>query len=95
MRPKLKALFLGVDGATWNILNPLIKKAKLPNFSHIIQQGFSAKTRSLKPLGSPMLWTSINTGKIPDKQVLKIFMLHLKVLGAKEFGILFRIMVIV
>lgn len=61
-----KAIIIGMDGLEWNILNPLLAEGKLPNFSRVIQNGAVAPLRSFNPLLSPLIWTTIATGKDPD-----------------------------
>ena len=62
-----KVLVLGLDGATWDIINPGIKDNKLKNFSQLCQTGVYGNLRSIDPMYSPSLWTSIATGVSPEK----------------------------
>lgn len=36
---KGQIVFLGVDGATWDVINPLIDHGKLPNITKLIASG--------------------------------------------------------
>jgi predicted AlkP superfamily phosphohydrolase/phosphomutase len=56
-------VILGLDGADWNIINPLIKKGKLPNLDQLIKEGSSGVLETIRPTKSPVIWTSIATGK--------------------------------
>jgi len=58
-----KVAIIGVDGASWNLIEPLIHNNALPNLSSFIQNGSSGFLRSFKPIRSPVIWTSIATGK--------------------------------
>jgi len=56
-------IVIGLDGADWNILNPLLKKGELPNLNRLIKGGSSGVLHTFKPTKSPVIWTSIATGK--------------------------------
>ena len=59
--------FIGIDGATWERMEPLIAQGKLPNTATLMEQGAHGVLRSLPSLVSPRIWTSIATGKVPEK----------------------------
>jgi Flp pilus assembly protein TadD len=65
--PLRKIVFIGVDGAEWHMINPLIEKGKLPNFKKIVEGGASGPLRSMEPMLSPLLWTTMATGKLPEE----------------------------
>ncbi|MEN0005304.1 MAG: alkaline phosphatase family protein [Bacteroidota bacterium] len=58
-----KVLLIGWDGADWKIIHSLIDQGLLPNLEQLINQGVSGKLATLDPPYSPILWTSIATGK--------------------------------
>ncbi|MBU0532696.1 alkaline phosphatase family protein [Patescibacteria group bacterium] len=64
---KNKLVLLGLDGADWKILDPLIKEGHLPNLKHIVENGSHARLRSTTPPITPVAWTSIFTGVNPGK----------------------------
>jgi predicted AlkP superfamily phosphohydrolase/phosphomutase len=64
---KNKFLLIGWDSADWDIINPLIDSGKMPHLEKFINEGVSGKIATLDPPLSPMLWTSIATGKRPYK----------------------------
>jgi predicted AlkP superfamily phosphohydrolase/phosphomutase len=68
-RPKI--LLIGFDGASWNLMGPLLKQGKLPNFQKLIRGGSTASLSTLTPTWSPLLWTSIATGKRPEKHGIR------------------------
>jgi len=68
-----RVYILGLDGATWSIINPLMKKGLLPNFSKATHEGVFGSLMSLEPYFSPMVWTSIATGKLPEKHGIRHF----------------------
>ena len=68
---KTKVLFIGLDGATWNIMSPLVIEGRLPNIKRLIDKGSFGNLESFYPLTSEVIWTSIATGKSPDKHNIK------------------------
>jgi Flp pilus assembly protein TadD/predicted AlkP superfamily phosphohydrolase/phosphomutase len=62
-----KVMILGIDGADWNIIEPMFRRGELPNLRRLVRGGVRADLESIFPLLSPLIWTSIVTGKAPDK----------------------------
>ena len=54
---------IGLDGATWDILDPLIEQGKLPVFKKLKENGAWSRLRTFDPTLSAVVWTSIATGK--------------------------------
>jgi predicted AlkP superfamily phosphohydrolase/phosphomutase/Flp pilus assembly protein TadD len=65
-RPLRKVIFIGVDGGDWEIITPMIDAGYLPNFKKIVEGGSTGPLKSIEPLLSPLVWTSIATGKLPE-----------------------------
>jgi len=64
-------LLVGVDGADPDIVERLAREGRLPTFARLAREGVLARLRSREPLLSPLLWTTIVTGrKAPDHGVL-------------------------
>jgi len=61
-RPR-KVLLIGWDSADWKVITPLIDAGKMPNLAGLIEEGICGNIATLQPVLSPMLWTSIATGK--------------------------------
>ncbi|HET9794909.1 MAG TPA: alkaline phosphatase family protein, partial [Thermoanaerobaculia bacterium] len=59
-------LLIGVDGADMGIADRLIAQGKLPSFSRLKREGASGRLRSIEPLLSPIVWTTIATGREPQ-----------------------------
>lgn len=68
---KDKVIVIGLDGSTWKVLNPLIKKGKVPFIKSLIDKGTSGILESTIPPLTPPAWTSFQTGVHPEKH--KIF----------------------
>ena len=62
-----KVLIVGLDGATWTVLEPWIEDGTLPNLRRLRQEGAWGDLRSsIPPLTAPA-WSSFLTGKNPGK----------------------------
>jgi predicted AlkP superfamily phosphohydrolase/phosphomutase len=85
-----KLLIIGLDGATWRVIHPLIKKGQLPNLNRLIQEGTSGNLRSLEPMISAMLWTTISSGKLPDKHGVRDFAVSSKAVRCKRLWNIFE-----
>ncbi len=62
-----KTLLIGWDAADWKIIGPMLAKDELPALKKLIQKGVYGNMSTMNPPYSPMLWTSVATGKTPDK----------------------------
>ena len=62
-----RVIVLGLDGVDPEVVALLVSEGKLPNFATLQRDGAYAKLRSSLPLLSPILWTTIATGKPPDQ----------------------------
>lgn len=65
--PERKTLLIGWDAADWKTINPLLDAGKMPNLARLVEQGVTGNLATIQPVLSPMLWTSIATGKRPYK----------------------------
>ena len=62
-----KVLLIGWDAADWKVINPLMEAGLMPSLQSLVEEGVMGKLATLDPVLSPMLWTSIATGKRPYK----------------------------
>src|SRR3984957_17411471 len=62
-----KVLLIGWDAADWKVINPLMDAGKMPHVRRLVENGVTGQIATLHPPLSPMLWTSIATGKRPFK----------------------------
>ncbi len=72
----MKVFVLGLDGATWDILEPLLDEGLLPNLARLREQGVSGSLRSVFPPLSPVAWTGVMTGKNSGKHGIFEFLEH-------------------
>ena len=59
-------ILIGLDGASWNVLDPMIEAGELPNLAALVERGTSARLATVEPVISPTVWTSIATGRSPE-----------------------------
>lgn len=62
-----KVLLIGWDAADWKVIHALVEQGKMPHTAKLIERGVMGDLATLHPVLSPMLWTSIATGKRPYK----------------------------
>ena len=53
---------VGIDGITWDLLQPMIERSELPNFAALSNEGARGVLLSEEPTISPALWATIATG---------------------------------
>ena len=62
-----RLLIVGWDAADWKIADPLLAAGGMPHLARVIAGGVRGNLATIYPALSPMLWTSIATGKRPGK----------------------------
>ena len=62
-----KVLLIGWDAADWKIISPLLDAGLMPSLESLLNKGVMGDIATLEPILSPILWTSIATGKTGDK----------------------------
>ena len=61
-----RVVVLGLDGVDPETVDLLVGEGKLPHFARLRQEGAYGRLHSERPLLSPIIWTTIATGKTPD-----------------------------
>jgi predicted AlkP superfamily phosphohydrolase/phosphomutase len=61
-----KVVFIGIDGACWNIIDPLIDEGLLPTFKRLKAEGAYGILRSVEAYVSPPAWATMMTGFLPE-----------------------------
>ena len=79
-----KLVLIGIDGATFDVMDPLLRTGRLPHLSRVVSRGCRAKLKSLIIPTSPLCWSSIVTGKNPGKH--GIFHFTEKIPGRYNIG---------
>jgi predicted AlkP superfamily phosphohydrolase/phosphomutase len=62
-----RLLLVGWDAADWKVIDRLLAQGDMPHLAQLIAQGVRANLSTIFPPLSPMVWTSIATGKRPYK----------------------------
>lgn len=68
-----KLMLIGIDSATWHVMTPLMQDGKLPHFARLVQGGAHGPLKTFYPTLSPLVWSTISTGKSPEKHGMKSF----------------------
>ena len=64
-RRNRKALIIGLDGATFDIMDPLLAAGELPHLAQLMADGVWGRLRSIIPPNSAPAWAAFLTGKNP------------------------------
>ncbi|MEE8525913.1 MAG: alkaline phosphatase family protein [Thermoanaerobaculia bacterium] len=62
-----RVLILGLDGMDPQTIDLLMSEGKMPNFAKLRQEGAYGRLLTQKPILSPIIWTTIATGKGPEE----------------------------
>jgi predicted AlkP superfamily phosphohydrolase/phosphomutase len=73
-----KVIFIGLDGATFDVLDPLMSKGLMPRLSDFIRNGVRGPLETTIPPITPTAWVSWMTGKNPGKHGIFEFLLRRK-----------------
>jgi hypothetical protein len=70
-----KLLFIGIDGASWKVIGPLIASGELPTLARLSKEGtYATDFDTLKEgVASPLIWTTIATGRTPQDHGIDSF----------------------
>lgn len=60
-----RVLLVGLDGATFDVLDPLMAEGVMPSLQRLVQSGIRATLQSTVPALTPPAWTSLVTGRRP------------------------------
>jgi len=72
-RAAQRLLIVGWDAADWQVIDPLIKQGRLPVLASLMARGIRSDLSTLEPKLSPLLWTTIATGRTPDRHGIANF----------------------
>jgi tetratricopeptide (TPR) repeat protein len=80
-------ILVGLDGADWQAIEPLAAAGRLPAFARLRASGHTGVMRATPPLLSPILWTTIATGRRPEDHQVLDFMVDLPSGGQAPAGV--------
>lgn len=61
----IRTLLIGIDGATFTILDAMLESGTMPQLSALLARGVRAPLRTIVPALTPPAWTSLMTGRTP------------------------------
>ncbi len=77
-----EVLLIGVDSFDWRIIDPLMREGRMPNLARLVARGTRAHLRTISPILSPVIWTSIATGVKPSRHGIVDFVVAARDTGA-------------
>jgi hypothetical protein len=87
-KPQIPApalLVFGIDGATYEVADVLMAQGDLPTLASLEARGSRGVLRSMEPMFSPLLWTTMATGKIPEEHGIRGFRVQASELSTPRF----------
>ena len=66
-KPASRVLLIGLDGATWTLLDPMISSGDLPALASLISGGVKGTLESTIPPVTASAWSSLYTGRSPGR----------------------------
>jgi Tfp pilus assembly protein PilF len=83
-RPSPPVIFIGLDGADWQLLDEYMAAGVMPNLKRIVGEGTAGTVETLHPPLSPLVWTTMMTGVDPVKHRILDFVRFNPASGQKE-----------
>jgi len=62
---RARVVLVGWDGADWKFLDPLLAAGALPHLAALVAKGRTWNLATYQPMASPLVWTTIATGRTP------------------------------
>lgn len=62
----LKVVLVGLDGADWRVIEPMMEEGGLPTFAAMMREGASGGLATIPDSNSAVIWASIYTGATPE-----------------------------
>jgi len=82
--PRGPVILIGWDGADWRIIRPLLAAGRMPHLARLMARGAFSELRSYDPMFSPLIWTTIATGKPPTEHGIADFVVKDVASGARR-----------
>jgi tetratricopeptide (TPR) repeat protein len=83
--PEKIAIF-AIDAADWHFIDPLVATGELPTFARLKKVGATGILKAEPPLLSPIIWTTIATGRQPEDHGVLDFMVDVPGGGQAPVG---------
>jgi predicted AlkP superfamily phosphohydrolase/phosphomutase len=65
--PRRRLVVIGLDGASWDYLEPQLAAGRLPALARVVREGAVATLRSVECYFTPPAWTTLFTGVLPAR----------------------------
>ena len=69
-------MLIGADGVEWNLVLPMLAEGRLPNIRGLMERGSYGLLETIIPTSSPIIWTTIATGKSRQQHGINGFVYH-------------------
>ncbi len=69
-----KTIVFALDGATWRVLGKMVREKRLPHFQKLMRNGSYGILESVEESLSPVIWTTIATGRPPEAHGIHDFL---------------------
>jgi len=80
-------IVIGWDGADWQLLDALMARGAMPELSALVSEGATGTLRTIHPPLSPIVWTTMMTGRAPlDHGVLDFTRFNPKTRSREPIG---------
>ena len=83
-----RVLLIGLDGATFSILDPLMDEGVMPSLKTLIASGARSELASVIPALTPPAWTSLMTGRSPGNHGIFDFLCFEFRSGSRQLRVL-------
>jgi predicted AlkP superfamily pyrophosphatase or phosphodiesterase len=70
---RVRTLLFAVDGLEWSVLLPLARAGHMPTLAGLMERGQFGRLTTTEPTFSPVIWTTIATGRGPDAHGITSF----------------------
>jgi Flp pilus assembly protein TadD len=77
-------VFIGLDGADWELLDRLVADGSMPELARLLREGASGVLETQHPPLSPLVWTTMMTGLSPLDHTILDFTRFNPATGTKE-----------
>ncbi len=82
----LRLLILGIDGATWEILDPMLASGELPNLAELLRRGARGTLEPVRSSDPELGWIQVLTGRPLVSAGIENALLEDPHLGRKRFA---------
>lgn len=66
-------VIVALDGLSWQVARPLVDSGEMPQLSRLIREGAAGQLETDRPTWTPVLFTTMATGKRPEEHGINTF----------------------